>query len=53
MTDGDALRVRLYEESGIEIAVTKHAGQVFVRLSVQGYTTAQEIERLLEAPALR
>jgi isopenicillin-N epimerase len=53
MQDGDALRVRLYEESGIEIAVTRHAGQVFVRLAVQGYNTGQDIERLLTAPALQ
>ena len=53
VTDGDSLRARLYDESGIEIAVTRHAGQVFVRLSVQGYTTGEEIERLLSAAALR
>ena len=51
--DGDALRERLYEESGIEVAVTRHAGQVFVRVAVQGYNTAQDIERLLAAPALQ
>jgi isopenicillin-N epimerase len=51
--DPQALRQRLYEENRIEIPVTTHAGQVFVRLSVQGYNTADDIDRLLAAPALR
>jgi isopenicillin-N epimerase len=51
--DPDALRRRLYDESGIEIPVTTHRGQVFVRLSVQGYNTREDIDCLLAAPALR
>ena len=51
--DPDRLRARLFEESGIEIPVTTHAGRVFVRLSVQGYNTEADVARLLEAPALR
>lgn len=51
--DPEALRTRLYEENRIEIPVTTHAGRVFVRLSVQGYNTADDIERLLAAPALQ
>jgi isopenicillin-N epimerase len=51
--DPDALRRRLFEESGIEIPVTSHAGHVFVRISVQGYTTPQEVAKLVDAPALR
>ncbi|MBA4175796.1 MAG: aminotransferase [Leptothrix sp. (in: Bacteria)] len=51
--DPEALRSRLYRESGIEVPVTLHAGRVFVRVSVQGYNTPQEIERLLAAPALK
>jgi isopenicillin-N epimerase len=50
--DPDRLRARLFDESRIEIPVTQHAGQVFVRLSVQGYNTPDDIERLLAAPAL-
>lgn len=50
--DPDALRRRLFDESGIEIPVTTHAGQVFVRISVQGYTTPQEVAQLVKAPAL-
>jgi len=48
----DLLRRRLYEESRIEIPVTSHGDQVFVRISVQGYNTLQDIERLLAAVAL-
>jgi isopenicillin-N epimerase len=51
--DPDLLRRRLFEESHIEIPVTTHGQQVFVRISVQGYNTWGDIERLLEAPALR
>jgi isopenicillin-N epimerase len=51
--DPDALRKRLYGESDIEIPATTHAGQVFIRLSVQGYNTPRDVERLLAAPALR
>ena len=51
--DPDALRRRLFDESGIEIPVTTHAGQVFVRISVQGYTTPREVALLVDAPALR
>lgn len=51
--DPQALRDRLFEESRIEIPVTTHGPRVFVRLSVQGYNTATDIERLLAAPALQ
>lgn len=50
--DPELLRRRLFDDSGIEIPVTAHAGQVFVRISVQGYNTAADVERLLAAPAL-
>jgi isopenicillin-N epimerase len=50
--DPDALRRRLYEESRIEVPVTSHNGQVFVRVSVQGYNTERDIDALLNAPAL-
>ena len=48
----DALRRRLYEESRIEVPVTTHGDQVFIRVSVQGYNTRKDIEHLLAAPAL-
>ena len=50
--DPQALRQRLYDDSGIEVPVTSHRGQVFVRVSVQGYTSSAEVQRLLNAPAL-
>jgi isopenicillin-N epimerase len=50
--DADTLRRRL-QDDGIEIPVTTHAGRTFVRLSEQGYTTRDEVQRLLDAPALR
>ena len=51
--DAEALRRRLFDGSGIEIPVTTHGGRVFVRLSVQGYNSAADVQRLLDAPALQ
>jgi isopenicillin-N epimerase len=51
-TDAERLRRRLWEESRIEIPVTQHGGRAFVRLSLQGYNTPADVERLLAAPAL-
>ena len=48
----DSLRKRLYEESRIEVPVTAHGDKVFVRVSVQGYNTLEDIEHLLAAAAL-
>ena len=50
--DPELLRKRLYEESHIEVPVTTHGNQTFLRISVQGYNTLADIERLLAAPAL-
>jgi isopenicillin-N epimerase len=50
--DAESLRARLFDESRIEVPVTQHAGQTFVRVSVQAYNDAADIERLLAAPAL-
>ncbi|MFO1415030.1 MAG: aminotransferase class V-fold PLP-dependent enzyme [Burkholderiales bacterium] len=51
--DPDALRRRLFAESRIEIPVTTHGDAVFVRLSLQGYNTREDVARLVDAPALR
>ena len=51
--DPEALRQRLWAESRIEVPITQHGGQTFVRVSAQAYTTEADIERLLAAPALR
>lgn len=46
------LQQRLFEDSRIEIPVTQHEGRRFLRISVQGYTTAADVRALLDAPAL-
>jgi isopenicillin-N epimerase len=49
--DGEALTRRLYDEHRVEIPFT-HWGEVpCLRVSVQGYNTRQDIERLLVAVA--
>jgi len=50
--DADALRHSLFDDSCIEVPVTQHAGQTFVRVSVQAYNTEDDLQRLLDAPAL-
>jgi isopenicillin-N epimerase len=50
--DGEALRRRLYEQHHIEVPVTQHAGQTFVRVSVQGYNTADDLSALEAALAI-
>ncbi len=44
--DGEALRRRLFEQHRIEVPVTSHAGHVFVRVSVQAYTTEADLAAL-------
>jgi isopenicillin-N epimerase len=46
--DPEALRTWLFEQHRIEVPVTQHAGQTFVRVSVQAYTSDAELQ-LLEA----
>lgn len=50
--DAEALRQRLSTEHAIEVPVTSHRGQLFVRVSVQAYNDAGDIDRLLAATAL-
>lgn len=45
--DADGLRRSLFDEHRIEIPVTQHNGQTFVRLSVQAYNTQAEVDTLL------
>jgi isopenicillin-N epimerase len=49
--DAEALRARLFGEHRIEVPVTTHGGRSFVRVSVQGYTTDQELAVLENALA--
>jgi len=49
--DAEGLRRWLCEHRGIEVPVTQHAGQAFVRVSVQAYTTEAELAALEAALA--
>jgi isopenicillin-N epimerase len=49
--DGDALRRRLFEQHHIEVPVTRHGAQHFVRVSVQVYNTPDDLHRLEDALA--
>jgi isopenicillin-N epimerase len=49
--DQRELQRRLLEEFRIEIPATTHAGRLFVRLSVQAYTTETDCDALLAALA--
>ena len=44
--DGDALRRWLFERHRIEVPVTRHGAQHFVRVSVQGYNTEADLQCL-------
>lgn len=47
--DAEGLRRRLFEQHRIEVPVTQHAGQTFVRVSVQPYNTEAELDALVQA----
>ncbi len=47
--DADGLRRWLQEAHRIEVPVTQHAGQTFVRLSVQAYNQPDELDALVSA----
>ncbi len=49
LTDPAMFRQRLYEEKRIVIPVVNWGGRFFARISVQGYTSRQDIDRLLQA----
>jgi isopenicillin-N epimerase len=44
-----ALKARLWEKYRIEIPLVNWHGQHFVRISVQAYTTQQDLDTLVEA----
>jgi isopenicillin-N epimerase len=48
-SDAEGLRQTLFEQHQIEVPVTQHAGQTFVRLSVQAYNTPAEMDALVKA----
>jgi isopenicillin-N epimerase len=49
--DQDALKRRLYDDYQIEIPIIDWQGQRFVRISVQGYNTRADVDRLVAALA--
>jgi isopenicillin-N epimerase len=49
--DGPAFQQALYERHGIEIPVTELGEDRYLRVSVQGYNTEEDVERTLGAVA--
>ena len=47
--DGAALKTRLYNDYRIEIPFTEWKGQSFLRISIQGYNSQEDIEVLMDA----
>lgn len=50
--DGETLQRRLYDEFAVEIPIITWNGANLVRISVQGYNTQADLDRLVEALAL-
>jgi selenocysteine lyase/cysteine desulfurase len=48
-TDARALKARLYGDYKIEIPVIEWGGKAYLRISVQGYNTVEDVGRLVEA----
>ncbi len=47
--DAAALQRRLYDEYRVEVPVIEWGGRQFVRVSVQGYNTTEDVEALVRA----
>ena len=47
--DAPALQRRLYDEYHVEVPIIEWNGRQLVRVSVQGYNTAEDIEALIRA----
>lgn len=50
-TDAEALRVRVFDRHRIEVPVTQHGPQTFVRVSVQVYNSDEDLAALERALA--
>lgn len=49
IADLPAFKKRLYQEHRVEIPCINWQGQQFIRISIQGYNTQDDVDRLLEA----
>lgn len=47
--NGDDLSRRLYDEHGIEVPVIEWSDRQFIRVSIQGYNTREDVDALVEA----
>jgi len=47
--DGELLKKRLYDEFSIEIPIFEHNGKWFIRISVQGYNTLEDVGIFINA----
>ncbi len=47
--DADGLKRRLYDEYRVEVPIIEWGGRQFVRVSVQGYNTGEDVEVLVSA----
>jgi isopenicillin-N epimerase len=50
--DADALQRRLYDEFGVEVPLVVWNGRLLVRVSIQGYNTRADADRLVAALAV-
>ena len=48
LSDPDKIKNALYDQFQVEVPLTEWNGQNFVRISVQGYNTREDLDRLLE-----
>lgn len=48
-TDVNAFKTRLYDDYRVEIPLTEHKGQPYLRVSVQGYNTEADLDTLVNA----
>ena len=48
-SDLSTLKTRLYDEYGIEVPVVQWQDRQFIRISIQGYNTQEDIDALLQA----
>ncbi len=49
LTDLPGMKESLYRDYGIEIPLVEWGGRHFIRISVQGYNTAEDVEKLVAA----